>query len=164
MKTLLALLLSLPLVAQTSDDSESSSSNRLFWKANLPGGDYMVKLTSITSVSNHAYILDGAVVVTEVTIDTLGTTTARFYALTPLADYKNQITNGLLTEGINEVNSLQKEFTGVSSTDLAQKNYPTTTHAKTVEYQLSSLNKVKALYRSISSSWEKLDGKTYSTQ
>src|SRR5688572_19140058 len=51
----------------------------LMWRCNLPGGSYSVALRSIVSVSTHEYVVDGAVRVTEVNIDTTGNALARFY-------------------------------------------------------------------------------------
>src|SRR5690606_9670201 len=83
-----------PVAAQEDEDNrdqqqgESSSSDttgpRRFWQANLAGGHYMVAIDRISSVSRHSYVLDGAVIVDEVTVDTLGQALARFYFLKPV--------------------------------------------------------------------------------
>ena len=162
---LFILLLSSLTWAQDAPSSSDSPSNNEFWQANLPGGNYIVSLGSITSVSNHAYILDGAVVVTEVTIDTTGSTVARFYQLTPLPAYTNSDIAGLFSEGLSELKNLTSEITGAGNQDaskLVQKKYPQTTHAKTVEYQIESLSQLSALFRSASTAWMRGSGRTFS--
>ena len=39
----------------------------------------MVALDRIASVSRHKYVLDGALIIDEVTVDTVGQASARFY-------------------------------------------------------------------------------------
>ena len=56
---------------------------RDIWQADLPGGKYTVRLTAITAVSMHEYLVDGAARVTEVNIDTVGTELVRFYFIEP---------------------------------------------------------------------------------
>ena len=70
-----------PANPQKTEDSPQS--NR-FWQASLPGGHYMVALDRISSVSRHQYVLDGAVIVDEVTVDALGQALARFYFIQPI--------------------------------------------------------------------------------
>lgn len=158
MKNLLLFLLFSCLVKAQSD----TSTGREFWKADLPGGNYLVALDSITAVSNHAYILDATVVVTEVTVDTAGTTVARFYQMTPVTEYSELNITGLLSERIKELSERQAEFTGVDPTTTVQKKYPITTHAKTVEFQLSSLQQLSLLYKSVSRALERGKGGTFS--
>jgi hypothetical protein len=90
-----SLFLAVPLTAQTADDvasdvegtntdsddtdasddekeskAEESDANRRFWQASVPGGHYMVALSSITAISMHQYVLDTQLLVTEMVIDT----------------------------------------------------------------------------------------------
>ena len=53
------------------------------WRCTLPGGAYMVRISSIVSVSQHQYLVDGAIRVYEVTIATDSSTQARFYYIEP---------------------------------------------------------------------------------
>jgi len=70
---------------QPQNTEDSPRANR-FWQATLPGGHYMVALDRISSVSRHRYLLDGALIVDEVTIDSLGQALARFYHISPVTD------------------------------------------------------------------------------
>ena len=84
------LVCTLPVTAQdppaadtTEKAGESAGPNR-FWQATLGGGHFMVALDRIASVSRQKYVLDGAVIVDEVTVDTVGQALARFYYITPI--------------------------------------------------------------------------------
>lgn len=168
--TLLSLFLTTALFspllhAQSNDDDSTTSEeagNRRFWEANLPGGNYMVALDRITAVSMHSYVLDGGIVVSEVTIDTLGTTVARFYQLTPVAEYGASQATKSVTERGKEILKRGSESTGMDPTTTVQKKYPLTTHAKTIEYQVSSLEELDALYNNIKKSWEAGRGRKFS--
>lgn len=69
---------------QEKDKDNDKETRNGFWEANLAGGNYMVALGRISSVSRHRYVLDGTVIVDEVTIDTEGQALARFYFLSPI--------------------------------------------------------------------------------
>ncbi len=161
---LLILMIPFTLLAQNENQTADSATNRKIWEASLPGGNYMVALGSITAVSNHAYVLDGAMVVTEVNIDTTGCSLVRFYQITPLAVYKEAEITDLLSEGIQEIKSLTAEIGAGEALNLAQKQYPVTTHAKTVEFQIDSLEQLSALYKSISKSWSNDQGRKFSVK
>ena len=82
---ILSLLL-LPVLALAQDTTNPNSTStgqddkpfkdslgeKGFWQGSLPGGSYAVALSRITSISKHEYLLDGNLIVTEVTIDTIG--------------------------------------------------------------------------------------------
>ena len=66
----------------TEDKSTTSESENLpkkFWDATVPGGSFLVALSSIRNVSIHEYIVDGSVKVSEVVVATDSSTVARFY-------------------------------------------------------------------------------------
>ena len=64
---------------QEEIQSSDKEGRRGYWEANLAGGNYLVALSRISSVSRHKYVLDGALIVEEVTVDTTGQALARFY-------------------------------------------------------------------------------------
>jgi len=119
------------------------------WRCELPGGIYSVALRSIVSVSSHEYVVDAAARVTEVNIDTNGSMTARFYFMEP-----NTLTSplGLGQSTLDKVQELAKEAADrTGQSDLWRKvvkNYPTTTHAHTIEYRLDSKEQLKKLFES----------------
>jgi hypothetical protein len=117
------------------------------WKCTLPGGTYEVALRSITAVSSHEYLIDAGARVTEVNVATNAAMLVRFYYIEPavpaigpaaaLAD-KAQT---LATDALNR--------TGIDVWKKVVKNYPTTTHAHTVEYRLESKESLQALFNSV---------------
>jgi len=102
------------------------------------------------AVSTHEYVVDGVARVTEMNIDTPGTLAVRFYYIEPLT------TNSPLGIGqatLDKVQELTTQAEGrVSSGDAVWekvvKNYPTTTHAHTVEYRLQSKDQLMSLFNS----------------
>jgi len=165
---LLALLALAPLaVAQTGSDTANPNASpnskktpftdkedqRGFWQASLPGGSYLVALSKITSVSKHQYLLDGTLVVTEVTIDTLGDSLVRVYQITPAAENSNLATPARVVERGKEFLERVGQRTGSDLNNMVHKQYPTTTHSKTVEFRVRDLGTLDALHASVTKAW-----------
>jgi hypothetical protein len=124
------------------------------WRATLPGGSYEVALRSIISVSIHEYVVDNAARVTEVNIDTAGSALVRFYYIEP-----NTI-NAPGGIGAATVEKAQQMFQeGVDRTGQSDvwrkvvKSYPTTTHARTIEFRLASKDSLNKLFDSAESAF-----------
>lgn len=118
------------------------------WRANLPGGSYSVALRSIVSVSTHEYIVDGAARVTEVNIDTTGAALVRFYYIEPNTPASPL---GIGSGTIEKAQQLLQEGAERSGQDVWKKvvkSYPTTTHARTIEYRLESKDTVTKIFTS----------------
>lgn len=119
------------------------------WRCELPGGIYEVALRSIVSVSSHEYVVDGAARVTEVNVDTTGSMTVRFYYLEPITPTSPL---GIGQSTINKAQEMAKELmdrTGQGEVwQKVVKNYPTTTHARTIEYRLESQDQLEKLFQS----------------
>ena len=136
----LLLLFATPLVAQTSGDDTSNATDeeglKRFWQLSLPDGNFMVALERIASISRSTYVLDGGLIVTEVTIDTVGNALCRIYQITPAGEggAASVVKNG--TQRALELAGRAEEVTGSNLTTMVQKSYPTTTHAKTIEYRI----------------------------
>ena len=150
---LLFLLATAPLLrAQTpSPTATPPPTNILMWRCNLPGGSYSVALRSIVSVSSHEYLVDGLVRVTEVNIDTTGNALARFYYLEPTTPNSPL---GLGTATIEKAQQLLQEGAERSGQDVWKKvvkNYPATTHARTIEYRVTDKAALTGLYESAES-------------
>lgn len=152
---LIALTIQLPLLAQNENPSNTSESNgpRRFWHASIPGGDYIVALDRISSISKHTYILDGNLRVTEVVIDTNGNSLARFYYIIPVSEDSNSNVASRLTERGKELLDKVGERTGNNINTAVIKQYPTTTHAKTIEYRVTSDHELNQLFNSARKSW-----------
>lgn len=167
----LVLALSVPTItpihAQNANNTEEeeetnakeSDGPRRFWQASLPGGHYMVALDRISNISMHEYVLDGNLVVNEVTVDTTGRAIARFYYIEPLTDSmdRSEVTR-TLDKG-RELLDRAGQRVGSDAHNMAQKSYPTTTHAGMVEYRILDLRDLDALYGSLRKSWESGKGR-----
>lgn len=132
------------------------------WKAEMPAGDYIVRLTSITSVSMHEYLVDGTAKVAEVNIGTRGSELVRFYFIEANAP---SAPNGIGQSGIDKVKEKIQEGSERLGTDQmwqkVSKNYPTTTHAHTVEYRVGSKEVLLKLFKSVEDAWLKGTGGTF---
>jgi hypothetical protein len=152
-----------------SKDKEAEETPKVakpgFWEATLAGGNYIVGLDKITSVSRHKYLLDGALVVDEVTIDTVGQGLARFYYITPVGSAASQTSTGsaVLERGKTLLN-VAGQRSGMDLDTMVVKKYPETTHARTIEYRLDTETQLKALFESASTSWQNGRGGQFKVQ
>lgn len=157
--SVIGLFLPIPTHAQNSATSTTKSpteeeTNRRFWQTELPGGAYVVALDRISSVGKHEYLVDGGFVVTEVTIDTVGSVTARFYYGELYRPDVPSATGQVVNKRIQDVVDTVKDRTGASQTDkLVVKNYPTSTHAHTIEFRLNNKDNLNALFQSVNKAW-----------
>lgn len=119
------------------------------WKCKLPGGTYEVALRSIVTVSTQDYIVDNVARVNELNIDTTGNMVVRFYYLEPLVP-SSPI--GLGQSTIDKVKDVLNEAADRTGQDAVWKkvvkNYPTTTHAHTIEYRVESREDIDKLFKS----------------
>lgn len=150
-----------PLLAQDSSGTNGTTKNntaettgpRRFWQASLPGGSYIVALDRITSISKHTYVIGGSLRVTEVVIDTSGNALARFYYIIPVSEDSNSNIGSGITTRTKELIDKVGERTGVNGNTIVEKQYPTTTHAKTVEFRISDEGNLDKLYNSARKTW-----------
>ncbi len=152
-----SLLIPFTLTSEIQAQDNQPTAKPVLWKATLPGGNYMVSLSTITSVSYHQYIIESTLVVDEVTIDTTGNSLVRFYSISPISDIIESDTNTLTPNLFNQSEGpLDKadDTTGINLNDMVVKQHPLTTHAKTVEFRLKNKATVESIYKSISQSWE----------
>jgi hypothetical protein len=151
--TLLATGVSLAAM-RAQDASAPGQPRRDIWRAELPGGEYMVRLSAITSLSRHEYILDGAARVVEVNIATSGSELARFYYVEP---YPPQPPSAAGQRALSAIENKAKQATARLDTGTLQtkvlKNYPASTHAHTVEYRLTDREALDKLFKSIEEAW-----------
>ena len=174
MKRLICSLLLFPtlLLGQTgSTPGESSAGTPSsvpqqlpFWRCKLPGGAYEVALRSIVAVSSHEYLVDGAARVTEVNVDTQGSLLVRFYFLEP------HIPNNPLPGSVEaarkalELATEATDRTGVDAWKKVVKNYPATTHSRTVEYRLVAKDQLQALFESVSTAFRTGKGASFQVE
>ena len=143
------------------ENVEDDLNRKRRWEANLPGGRYSVNLGNITSVSEHSYVLDGTVLVTEVTIDTIGNALARFYYLEPVTEETKLDILKRLQGRTTGLRNRARSRTGMSFDEMAQKNYPHSTHAHTIEFRVLSRAELGALYSSVYRAWDDGKGRTF---
>lgn len=150
---LLLFLTAAPLLrAQTPTPNPTPPpTNIAMWRCNLPGGSYSVALRSIVSVSSHEYVVDAVARVTEVNIDTTGVALVRFYYIEP-----NTLNTplGVGAATLEKAQQLLQEGADRSGQDVWKKvvkNYPTTTHARTIEYRVTDKATLTKLYESAES-------------
>src|SRR5476649_2058972 len=128
-----------------------STLRRGVWEADMPAGEYIVRLASITSISMHEYVVDAAARVTEVNIGTTGSDLVRFYYIEPnIPKPPDGIGQGVMDMAKEKAQTVTDR---VGESDVVWqkviKNYPMTTHAKTVEYRLSSKDTLNKLFESV---------------
>ncbi|MBK1789824.1 hypothetical protein [Persicirhabdus sediminis] len=155
MKRLTTILLSslaftLLATAQDKPSAEESSGNRRLWQANINDGSYVVVLDRISSISKHEYILEGTPLkVTEVNIETMGSALARFYYIAPVTDDAGSNVGSHLSERSRELLSEAGSRAGADTETIVAKQYPTTTHAKTIEYRIADIDDLDKLFESL---------------
>jgi len=151
-RLILLLALLLPVAPLHAQDPAASAPNPPppasfpIWRCQLPGGVYQVAVRSIIAVSQHEYLVDGVARVTEVNVDTAGTLLARFYFLEPATP---NVPVG--TEAVKKAQELLTEAADRTGQDVwkkVAKSYPTTTHARTVEYRLVKKDQLQKLFES----------------
>ncbi|MBA3962983.1 MAG: hypothetical protein H0X40_13945 [Chthoniobacterales bacterium] len=160
-RLLLLLLLTLDVSARGQTPSPSASatpatvSRTPIWRCDLPGGTYEVALRAIVSVSMHEYVVDGVARVNELNIDTDGNMAVRFYYLEPIAA---KSPTGIGQSAIDRASDLAKEIGQRAGADQiwerVVKNYPTTTHAHTIEYRVESDDQLKQVFNSVQQAFE----------
>ena len=161
--TLLGLTL-LPGFAQeaTPTPTPTATGEIATWRAILPGGPYRVALSAITAVSQHEYSVEAAARVTEVNVSTRGAETVRFYYIEPNVP---QAPGGVGQSAVEMVKERAQEAVSRAGGDDAWskvvKNYPVTTHARTVEYRLSTKESLIKLFESVQESWVKNRSATF---
>lgn len=119
------------------------------------GLSYYGRSSAVTSVSLQEYQA-GPYIVTEMVVDLSGTTQLRIY-YTELLNVKDaqerapERAQGIIGRPVPQtVQARIDDGRGALSSVLGErvvKDYPTTTHAKTIEYRLASRNAVTSLYQ-----------------
>ena len=132
----------------TPSPTATATATRNLWTCTLPGGTYQVLVSAILSVSTHEYVVDGAARVTEVNLDTAGQFAVRFYYIEPAVVAGP---GGLGAATLGKVQSILTEAGERSGTDAWKKvvkSYPTTTHARTIEFRVSSKDSLVKIFTS----------------
>jgi hypothetical protein len=174
MKTFLPLLiiasLAISASAQTTTpgtgttNATDSASNVAFWQASFAnGGHYLVKLNAIQTASKHEYVSDAAARVVEVNIGTSSSIVSRIYFLEPVGK-DTPIAAGQII--MNRAQDVAQQVASRVSPNAAKlnvvKNYPTSTHAHTVEFVVQDEATLNSLYTSLMAAINTGKGRTWS--
>ena len=149
---------------QEESQSSDKEGRRGYWEANLAGGNYLVALGRISSVSRHKYVLDGALIVEEVTVDTTGQALARFYFITPISASGPGAAASQITERARALVDGAAKRAGSDIQDMVVKKYPLTTHSKSIEYRVLSQAQLNALYQSVKTAWVNGRGRVFTSR
>jgi hypothetical protein len=165
---LLALgLARLPAQDATPTPTATPGTNGILalWRCTSPGGTYEVALRSIVSVSSCEYLVDAVARVHEVNIDTTGNMAVRFYFIEPVTP-NSPI--GLGQSTIDKVQEIAAEVADRAGGDevwkKVVKNYPTTTHAHTIEYRVDSQGDLDAIFTSAEKAFRTGRGEQYTVK
>lgn len=137
-------------------------SNKRFWQCNINGSELMVAVDRIGSISKVQYLLDGGLLCTEVTIDTLGgQSLTRIYHVVPATEGAAANTASKVIDRAKELVDKGAARAGTKMHEMVQKTYPTTTHAHTVEFRVLDIQDLEALYASLKSTWTSGQGRSF---
>ena len=150
--------------ADTTERAGESAGPSRFWQATLGGGHFMVALDRIASVSRHKYVLDSALIIDEVTVDTVGQALARFYFISPITDETlgNAVSDA--AKRGRELVEKAAQRAGGDLQDMVMKKYPDTSHAKSIEYRILSEAELSSLYNSVRNAWETGRGRKFNAK
>lgn len=155
-----ALALSLCFLSLPSGAASDSNSTppptpiQPLWEAKIDCiSQITISVNSIVAIALHPYLLNGETLITELTIDTTGNNTIRFYYIHPDED-KTDFTN---PESI--VKSARKKIRNQGSQPKADNNissikFPEGAYAHSIEYQIDDLNELLNMHKSVISVWE----------
>ena len=147
----------------TEENGNSDASNKSkFWEAKLPGGEFIVSLSRISSISSHSYIISNTnYVVHEAVVDTFGSAIARFYAIELISESSDANFTQNLTELTKNTTSDLGSRAGFDPNTVVEKSNPQTTHAKTIEYRLASKSDIEDLIKSAKKAWKDNRGRKF---
>jgi len=146
---------------QSNQDQTDEEGHPGFWEAKLGGGEFVVALERITAVSRHKYVLDGALIVDEVTVDTTGQGLARFYFITPITSGVPGTAASQVAEKVIGLVDSAARTAGSDLQNMVVKKYPLTTHAKSIEYRLLSEGQLNVLFQSVKTAWQSGKGRVF---
>ena len=118
----------------------------------------MVSLARISSISMSTYHVKGAVV-HEVDIETMGAALARFYAIEALGESNSSNAASNLISRAKEIASEAGDKVGVDPDTIVHKEYPITTHSKTIEFRVIDKDDLGEIYKSVSKAWKDNKGR-----
>lgn len=148
--------------SQTNTNPQTIPSRMALWNCKFADGNYYsVSLGAIDSVSQHEYLLDGALRVVEVTVATRGSTQARFYVLEKPSADMGGAPGQSLADGMGRVaEEIASRAPGGAKTvtNSVVKKFPETSHAKIIEYRIPDRETLKKLFDHLLKRWQGRSG------
>lgn len=123
------------------------------WDGTFKGGKYMVRCNAIIALSKHEYVSDGVARVVEVNLALNSAQVVRFYFLEPVKIETTSGTANAGTQALEKAKGLVEQAVGRVAPNITDpkvvKNYPTSTHAHTVEFVLKEEARLNAMFESL---------------
>lgn len=113
-----------------------------------------INVNTITSIAMHNYRLNGDNLISQVTIDTMGNNTIRFYyvhparEISPVNDPRDAISK--VRQQVTRESSAQRD-----DADVPAVKFPEGTYAHSIEFQIGKPEELKKFYKTALSVWEK---------
>ena len=151
-------------LGQAKKAATDSDAPNAFWTGNFASGQIMVNIHKIASVSQQKYLLDGQVIVYEVSIDVDGNALTRIYYIELLAESSSISAVGTAVSRAKSVfgNAQDKATNGnMDMETTVSKTYPGTTHSHTIEYRVATLDEINLVYKSLTNALQRGQGRTF---
>lgn len=117
----------------------------------LAGGKIAIDLKTISAIGLHSYTVDATSRVWELTVDNGGSSLLRIYSVTTISPNEPALDMAKV-----ELESLAESVSKAVGLDVwakVQKTYPTSTHAKTVEYRVKTVKELLQLRKLLFKAW-----------
>jgi hypothetical protein len=125
-----------------------------FWVCNVKGSELMIAVDRISAISKTQYILDGGLLVDEVVIETTGGQALnRIYSIRPVTDAMSNNPATKIIDRVRDVATDRGSRLGANLHEMVEKNYPLTSHARTVEFRVVAPEDLDVLYASVKNTW-----------
>ncbi len=150
----LCLFLVPALPAQTNSPTDSSEKLLDFWEFLHPGGTALVSLAEITAIDVHSYLIEGGFRVWELNVCDKSSFALRIYSVEKLEPSDAVAGIKSATRKAEEAaEKIASKITDDEPWKKVVKDYPTTTHAKTVEFRVDKKETVLEIYKHVRQSW-----------
>lgn len=154
-----------PQPNNSSELNVEETNNGWFMWQGRDDTSYRVRLGSVQSYGVQKYeIADAGVHVTELTIDSIGSVSARFYYIEPSQNTNQTAASRAVNRAVDRVGELTENATGFNLADLVIKSYPDTTHSHTMEYRLRSAEEIETLESALTEALDSNRGRTVSSE
>ncbi len=140
-------------------ETVSSPANRMLVIQLDPQNEIVLSVPSITSISKHSFLLNGTMLVYEVTIDTTGNNSVRFYCVQEDDGDKILVAEtpqDAVQQAAGRINKEMRNGKGKKSDETAVPSlkYPEGVYAHTIEFQVHDPAILLKLYRESNAVWE----------